>query len=69
VLLHFCQPIEPRSKELGRMKPNGGVMYPGTYEVSKRPPIFYDPLMVPTSPLESKPTILLEVARRGTSEV
>ncbi len=28
MLLHFCQPTESGSKELGRMKPNGGMIYP-----------------------------------------
>ncbi len=60
---------EPGSEELGRARPNGGVMYPGADEVSKRPPVSDEPLLVPTSPSESKPTLLLEVARRTTSEV
>jgi len=29
VLLHFCQPIEPGLEEMGKARPNGGVMYPG----------------------------------------
>ncbi len=60
---------EPGSEELGRARPNGGVTYPGADEVSKRPPVSDEPLVVPTSPSESKPTLLLEVARRTTSEV
>ncbi len=47
MLLHLCQPSEPGSEELGRMRPNGGVMYLGTNEVSKRSPISDEPLMVP----------------------
>jgi hypothetical protein len=35
VLLHFCQPRELGSEELGRARPNGGVTYPGADEVSK----------------------------------
>jgi hypothetical protein len=27
VLLHLCQPTKPGLEELGRMRPNGGVMY------------------------------------------
>jgi hypothetical protein len=38
-----------------------GVMYLGAYEVSMQPPVFYDPLMVPTSPSKSKPKLFLEV--------
>ncbi len=60
---------EPGSEELGRARPNGGAMYPGADEVSKRLPVSDEPLLVPTSPSESKPTLLLEVARRITSEV
>jgi len=59
VLLHFCQPIELGSKELGRAKPNGGMTYPKADEVSKRLPVFYEPLMVPTLFLESKPNSLM----------
>jgi len=33
VLLHLCQPIEPRLEELGKTRPNGGVTYPGVDEV------------------------------------
>jgi hypothetical protein len=69
VLLHLCQPIEPGLVELGRVRPNGGVTYLGTNEVSKRSLVFDKPLVVPTSPLESKPTLLLEVARRRMSKV
>jgi hypothetical protein len=69
VLLYLCQPTEPGSEELGRARPNGGAMYPGADEVSKRLPVSDEPLLVPTSPSESKPTLLLEVARRITSEV
>jgi hypothetical protein len=56
-------------KELGITKPNGGVAYLGAYEVSKRPLVSNEPLMVPTSPSESEPTLLLEVVQRRTSEV
>jgi hypothetical protein len=44
------------------MRPNGGVMYLGADEVSKRLLVFYELLMVPTSLLESKPMLLFEVA-------
>ncbi len=27
MLLHFCQPTKLGSKELGRVKPNGGMIY------------------------------------------
>ncbi len=62
MLLHLCQPIESRSEELGRVRPNGGVTYPRTDEVSKRLHVSDEPLMVPTTPLESKPMLFLEVA-------
>jgi len=32
VLLHLCQPTEPRLEELGRVRPNGGMMYLGVDE-------------------------------------
>ncbi len=32
MLLHLCHPKEFGSKEMGRVKPNGGVMYPGVDE-------------------------------------
>jgi hypothetical protein len=35
VLLHLCQPIEPGIEELGKAKPNAGVMYPRTDQVSR----------------------------------
>jgi hypothetical protein len=35
MLLHLCQPIELRLKELGKARPNGGVTYPRANEVSK----------------------------------
>lgn len=62
MLLHLCQSIESRSEELGRTRPNGGMMYLGVDEVSKRPLVFYEVLMVPTSLSESKPMLLFEVA-------
>ncbi len=34
MLLHLCQPAEPRLEELGRAKPNGGVTFLGVDEVS-----------------------------------
>jgi len=69
VLLHFCQPTESGSKELGRARPNGGVTYPGVDEVSKRLLVFGEPLVFPMLPSESKPMLFLEVARRRTSKV
>jgi len=33
MLLHFYQPIELRSEELGRARPNGGMMYPRAGEI------------------------------------
>ncbi len=54
---------------MGIAKPNGGVTYLGADEVSKRPLVSNEPLVVPTSPSESKPTLLLEVVQRRTSEV
>jgi hypothetical protein len=38
------------------------MMYLGVDEVSKRPLVFYEILMVPTSLSESKPMLLFEVA-------
>ncbi len=69
MLLHLCQPTKPGSEKLGRTRPNGGVTYFGIDEVSKRPPISNKPLVVPTSPSKSKPTLLLEVAQRRTFKV
>ncbi len=61
MLLHFCQLTELGLEELGKARPNGGVTYLQANEVSKRPLVFYKPLVVPTSPSESKPMLLLEV--------
>jgi hypothetical protein len=47
----------------------GGMTYLGTDEVSKRPHVSNELLVVPTSPLESKPMLLLEVAQRRMFEV
>ncbi len=44
-------------------------MYLRVDEVSKQLLVFNEPLVVPTSPSESKPTLLLEVAQRRTFEV
>jgi hypothetical protein len=41
VLLHLYQPIEPGLEELGKARPNGGVIYPGANEVSIYFILFY----------------------------
>ncbi len=51
-MLHLCQPTKLGLEELGKVRPNGGVTYLGTNEVSKRPPVSDKPLVVPTSPSE-----------------
>jgi hypothetical protein len=32
MLLNLCQPTKPGTEELGKTRPNGGVMYPGANE-------------------------------------
>ncbi len=39
--LHFYQPTEPGLEELGRIKPNGAMMYLGANEVSRLAFSFY----------------------------
>jgi len=56
-------------EELRKAKPNGGVTYIRTNEVSKRPLVFYEPLVAPMSPSKSKPMLFREVAQRKMSEV
>lgn len=62
---------EQGSEELGSARQDGGEMYPGAEEVSKRPVVPEDALVakVSTSPCESKAVPLLLEAPRTTSTV